>query len=80
MQLSVLGLALHPIFVLGTEYFIVTAYVDLCMVTMASHVTSSQPLHMFKGQFALVITALAMNVSLLSELTYRIIVRPMVPA
>ena len=35
---------------------------------------------MFEGQFALVLTALATNVSLASELTYEIIVRPMVPA
>ena len=78
--LLVLGLTVRPIFVLGTEYAIVTASVVFCMVTMASHVASSRPLYTFEGQFALVLTSLATNVALALTLTYGIIVRPMIPA
>ena len=80
VQLLVLGISLCPIFFLGIKYAIMTASVDCCMITMAYHVASSRPLHTFEGQFKLVLTDLATNVSLALELTYGIIVRPMIPA
>jgi putative ABC transport system permease protein len=75
VQLSILGMILHPIFVRGrTHSWLVLAYTTL-MVLLAAYEATNQSHYKFPGMFLSVLACLGINVAWVSMFAFGVILR-----
>jgi putative ABC transport system permease protein len=76
IQLSILGLILQPIFVLGEQYWwVVVAYV-LLMVVITSYESASRSTYYFRGMFGCVLISLLINITAISLFAFGLVIQP----
>lgn len=76
VQLTILGLILQPIFVLGEEHWwVVVGYVFLMLLVTAFE-SAARSAYQFRGMFACVLAALVLNVTAVSLFAFGLIIQP----
>lgn len=76
LQLTLLGLILQPIFILGEERWWLVILYTFLMVLLASYESAARSKYHFQGMFPCVLASLLINVTLVSLFTFLIIIRP----
>jgi putative ABC transport system permease protein len=75
-QLSILGLILRPIFVLGEEHWWVVVGYAMLMILVTSFESSARSTYHFEGMFTCVLISLVLNVTFVSLFAFGLIIRP----
>eukprot|EP00592_Proboscia_alata_P028181 CAMPEP_0194442148 /NCGR_PEP_ID=MMETSP0176-20130528/125282_1 /TAXON_ID=216777 /ORGANISM="Proboscia alata, Strain PI-D3" /LENGTH=543 /DNA_ID=CAMNT_0039268081 /DNA_START=387 /DNA_END=2015 /DNA_ORIENTATION=+ len=76
VQLSILGVILHPIFILGEHYWILVLLYVTFMITIASNVSFGRTKYYFRGMFWMIFTCVLTNVALVSAIAFGLIIKP----
>mmetsp|Transcript_43599 Transcript_43599/g.44111 ORF Transcript_43599/g.44111 Transcript_43599/m.44111 type:complete len:265 (+) Transcript_43599:120-914(+) len=76
VQLSILGVILHPIFILGEHYWILVLLYVTFMITIASNVSFGRTKYYFRGMFWMIFTCVLTNITLVSAIAFGLIIKP----
>jgi len=76
VQLSILGLILEPIFVLGVDWWWLVLLYVCFMVSLASFEAVSRSKYSFPGQLRLTLAAMLLNIFIVSVFSFGFVIRP----